>query len=114
MRRLLLPLLVTVSLSLLSVGADYLLKRASELPQPFRSPQFVAAALIYAGSTVGWVYVLRHIKLASVGAVYSVIIVILLAIMGVTIFRETLTTTEWVGIGCAVLALVLLGRFMAP
>lgn len=108
------PLLVTVSLSLLSVGADYLLKRASELPQPFTSVQFIAGALIYAVSAFGWVYVLRHIKLASVGAIYSVVIVVLLAVIGVAVFRESLSASELVGLGCAVASLILLGRFLAP
>ncbi|MCY2986832.1 MAG: transporter [Planctomycetota bacterium] len=114
MPHILVPLLATVALSVLSVFADYLLKRASGLPSPFRSAQFLAAALIYAGSSFGWVYVLRHFKLATVGAVYSIVIVVLLALIGVTVFRESLTAAEATGLVFAVAALFLLGRFLAP
>ncbi len=114
MQKLFLPILVTVTLSVLSVLADYWLKRASESAHAFRSPQFALGTLVYAGSAFGWVYVLRHLKLATVGAVYSVVIVILLALLGVTVFRESLSASEFIGLGCAVMALVLLGRFLAP
>ena len=114
MDRVALPLAVTVGLSVLSVAADYFLKLASALPHPFRSWQFAAGTCIFAGSSFGWVYVLQHLKLASVGAVYCVVVVVLLALIGVTVFRESLSASEVLGLICAVAALILLGRLIAP
>jgi len=106
-----LSLLVTVGLSLLSVFADFLLKRASASPQPFSRWPFAGAVFIYAASCFGWIYVLRHLKLATIGAIYSVLIVGLLAVVGITVFRESLSYSECVGLAAAVAALILLGRF---
>lgn len=111
MRNTLLPLLVTVGLSVFSVFADYLLKRASASPQPFSRWYFAGAVSIYAGSCFAWIYVLRHLKLATIGAIYSVLVVGLLTVIGITVFRESLSIYEWVGLAAAVYALVLLGRF---
>jgi len=114
MRNTFLPLLVTVGLSAFSVFADCLLKRASASPQPFSRGYFAGAACIYAASCFGWIYVLRQVKLATIGAIYSVSVVSLLAVMGITVFRESLSTSEWVGLAAAVFALVLLGRIVHP
>lgn len=100
-----------VALSLICVIADYFLKRAGHAPNIFTNKHFAYGVALYAASAFGWVYVLRHAKLATVGAVYSVVLVIGLALAGVFGFRETLSASEVVGLGCAVAALVLLGRF---
>lgn len=107
----LLPLLAIVGLSLVCVGADYLLKRAGESEHPLRSRAFLAGAALYGLTAFGWVYVLRHTKLATVGALYGVVVVIMLAVVGLVAFRESLSAPEYVGIACAVAALILLGRF---
>jgi multidrug transporter EmrE-like cation transporter len=103
--------LVTVALSILCVLADYLLKQASLSLHPFRTLQFYLTLVLYGISAAGWIYVLRHMNLAAVGAIYSVVVVLCLAIIGVFAFQERLTTSEYVGLGCAVASLVLLGRF---
>lgn len=106
-----LPLLATIGLSLACVLADYLLKRAGESGHPFRTRAFASGTALYTLSAFGWVYVLRHAKLAMVGALYCVIVVVLLAAVGVFAFRESLAPSELLGLGCAVAALFLLARF---
>ena len=102
---------IVMSLSAVCVVADYWLKRASDLPHPIRSVPFVAGISLYAVSAFGWVYVFRHFKLATISAFFSLFVVVALAITGVVAFRESLSATETVGLGCAVAALILLGRF---
>jgi drug/metabolite transporter (DMT)-like permease len=53
---------------------------------------------------------MRHLKLATIGVIYSVSMVLLLAGMGVLFFGETLSRAEVVGIVLAVVALFLLAR----
>jgi small multidrug resistance pump len=105
------PFWTVVSLSVVCVIADYLLKRASNLTHPVRSMAFLSAITLYAVSAFGWVYVFRHFKLATISAFFSLFVVVSLAITGVVAFRESLSAAETVGLGCAVAALVLLGRF---
>jgi multidrug transporter EmrE-like cation transporter len=54
---------------------------------------------------------MRHLKLATIGAVYSVSMVMLMALLGLLVFRETLNRTEVVGILCALVSIALLARF---
>jgi small multidrug resistance pump len=105
------PFWIVLSLSALCVVADYWLKRASNLAHPVRSIQFLSGITLYAVSAFGWVYVFRHFKLATISAFFSLVVVVSLAITGVVVFRESLSTAETVGLGCAVAALALLGRF---
>lgn len=107
----LVPVLVTILLSAVCVLADCLFKHASETTQPFRSLQFALGILLQAFSAFGWVYVFRHVRLSTIGALFSVITVLMLALVGVMTFREPLSVSEVVGLGLAVAALFLLGRF---
>ena len=106
------PLAVTVVIGLSAVGvlADWFLKLASQEDNPLRSPWLVAGAAIYAATALGWVYILKHLKLASIGGIYCVSTVLLLTVLGTVIFRERLSATELVGVGFALVSLALLGR----
>lgn len=105
------PLVVTFFLSFICVVADYLLKRASETDTPYYTYWFFTALVLEALTAFGWIYVMRHMKLATLGAVYSVSIVLLLALLGVIIFNESLDFQEVIGIFLAIGSLVMLSRF---
>ena len=53
---------------------------------------------------------MKHLKLAAVGVVYSVSMILLLTALGAIVYRETLNTTEILCIAMAVGSLVLLMR----
>jgi small multidrug resistance pump len=106
-----LALFVTVGFSVVGVLGDYLLKLASSRPNPLRSAWFYVGFAVYASTAFGWVYVMRHLKLATIGVVYSVSMILLLTGIGSLAFRETLNAYEVAGILMAVGALVLLMRF---
>ncbi|MBV8678746.1 MAG: hypothetical protein JO355_16400, partial [Planctomycetaceae bacterium] len=59
----------------------------------------------------GWVYVMRHLKLATIGAVYSVSMILLLTGVGVAGFGQPLNASEVAGLAMAIGSLVLLMRF---
>ena len=106
-----LPILVTVGFSAVGVLGDYLLKLASAQKNPLRSGWFYIGFAVYASTAFGWVYVMRHLKLATIGVVYSVSMILLLTSIGAIAFRETLNAYEIIGILMAVILLVLLMRF---
>jgi small multidrug resistance pump len=103
--------IVTAGLSLLAVIGDYFLKRASAAEAPFRTGTFLIGFVIYASTAFGTVFVFRHLKLATSGVVYAVCLVLLLTVLGIVGFRETLKPAEMLGIAMAIGALVLLTRF---
>ena len=106
-----LPLVVTVAFSVVGVVGDYLLKLASEQKIPLRSGWFYIGFVVYASTAFGWVYVMRHLKLATIGAVYSVSMILLLTGVGVAAFRQPLNAYEVAGLAMAIGSLILLMRF---
>lgn len=99
-----------VALSLVCVLADYLLKCASQATHPFKTGNFALGAGLYGLSAIGWVWLFRVEKMATIGALYSSVVLIMLVGIGVIGFHERLSLSELCGIGCALAAVVLLSR----
>jgi small multidrug resistance pump len=102
---------VIICFSALGVVGDYLLKLASGRKNPFSSKWFYLGFAVYASTAFGWVFVMRHLKLATIGVVYSVSMILLLTAIGVAVFREPLSGYEIAGLVMAIASLVLLVRF---
>jgi drug/metabolite transporter (DMT)-like permease len=106
-----LAVLVVVAFSAVGVLGDYFLKLASEHPHSLRSPWFYVGFAVYASTAFGWVFVMKHLKLGTIGVVYSVSMILLLTAVGVVAFRESLNPYEIAGLVMAIAALALLTRF---
>ena len=104
--------LVTVAFSMVGVLGDYFLKLASAREQPLRTGWFYLGFALFASTTFGWVFVMRHLKLATIGVLYSVSMVLLLTAVGLVLFGESLNYYELAGIVFALVSLVLLMRFI--
>jgi small multidrug resistance pump len=111
MRKTMLAILVTVGFSVVGVIGDYFLKLSSTQEQPLRTRQFYVGFAVYASTAFGWVFVMRHLKLATIGVIYSVSMVLLLTTVGVLLFGESLNYYEMAGIVLALTSLLLLMRF---
>ena len=103
--------LVTVVFSVVGVVGDYFLKLASARERPLWTSWFYLGFALYASTAFGWVFVMKHLKLATISVLYSVSLVLLLTTIGVVFFRESLNYFEVIGIVLAVVSLVLLMRF---
>ena len=106
-----LAVLVTIGFSIVGVAGDYLLKLASSKENPLTSRWFYLGFAVYASTAFGWVFVMRDLKLGTIGVVYSVSMILLLTAVGVVAFRETLNGYEVLGLVLAVASLFLLLRF---
>ena len=102
---------VTIGFSLLGVLGDYFLKLASANENSLRTLWFYIGFAVYASTAVGWVFVMKHLKLATIGVVYSVSMVLLLTAIGVVFFQESLNYYEIAGLVMAIASLILLVRF---
>src|SRR5215813_5218085 len=103
--------LVTVAFSVIGVVGDYFLKLASAREQPLATGWFYLGFAFYASTAFGWVFVMRHLKLGTIGVLYSISMILLLTAIGVVMFKESLNYFEVTGIVLALAALVLLIRF---
>ena len=106
-----LAVLVTITFSVIGVLGDYFLKLASGRDRPLRTSSFYLGFALYASTAFGWVFVMKHLKLATISVLYSVSLVLLLTAIGVVLFQESLNYFEGIGIVLAVISLVLLMRF---
>ena len=102
---------VAVAMSCFGIVGDYFLKRASAAGRPLLTHWFAVGLALYASTAFAWVFVMRHLKLATIGVIYSVCMILLLTGMGVLFFQESLSRTEVAGIVLAISGIVLLARF---
>ena len=102
---------VTIGFSILGVIGDYFLKLAADEENSLRTLPFLVGFAVYASTAFGWVFVMKHLKLATIGVVYSVTMVLLLTAIGVVGFRESLSRAEIAGLAMAIASLILLTRF---
>jgi drug/metabolite transporter (DMT)-like permease len=103
--------LVTILFSVIGIMGDYFLKLASAREQPLGAIPFYFGFILYASTAFGWVFVMKHLRLATISVLYSVSLVLLLTAIGVVLFRESLNYFEVIGIVFAVISLLLLMRF---
>ncbi|MEM6622792.1 MAG: hypothetical protein AAF674_11235 [Pseudomonadota bacterium] len=106
-----LAILIVFVFSALTVLADVLIKKASDQNQLW-SPYFIAGALIYGMSAFGWFYALRVLNLATLGGIYSLATVVMIALAGVLIFQEKLQIVEIAVLAMALLSIVMLWRLL--
>jgi multidrug transporter EmrE-like cation transporter len=106
-----LAILVAATMSAVSIVGDYFLKRASAAQQPLATWSFLVGFVLYASTALAWTFVMRHLTLATIGVIYSMCMILLLALMGVVVFDEPLHRSEIVGIILALAAMILLARF---
>jgi small multidrug resistance pump len=99
------------AMSAVGIVGDYFLKRASGEANPLTTPSFLVGLALYSSTAFAWVFVMRHLKLAAIGGIYSVCMILMLTGMGFFFFNETLNRYEIVGILLAITSIGLLSRF---
>lgn len=98
----------TALLGAACVVADCFRKRASCAERPLVNIHFAIGAAMYAVSAAGWVYLLRDTKLATIGAIYSMTVIVMLNAVGVVWCGEPMSGPEMVGVCLAIAATFLL------
>jgi len=107
----LLALIVTVGLALISVIGDYFINLAGEGRKYIITRWFVIGLIIYASTAFGWFFVMKHIKLSTMGVYYAVPTIVFLALISVFSFKESINIYEVLGIILAILSVVLMAKF---
>jgi multidrug transporter EmrE-like cation transporter len=103
--------IVAAVMSAVGIAGDYFLKRASGEPSPLATPAFLVGLTLYSSTAFAWVFVMRYLKLATISAIYSVCMILMLTSMGYLVFDETLNRYEILGIVLALASITLLSRF---
>ncbi|MBI5467456.1 MAG: transporter [Candidatus Kerfeldbacteria bacterium] len=106
------PVLVVALLAVAGVIGDYFIKLAGHGPRYIDTKWFVLGLVIYAATAFGWFWVMKHIKLSSLGVIYSLTTVLLLVGIGIFVFHEKMNVYEIIGTIGAIGSVVLLSRFV--
>jgi len=87
MNQIFISVLISFGLTIFTIFGDIFVKKSS-LSAGFSGwPMLLAGAMIYGTSAIGWFFVMRHIKLSTIGVLYSVLIVSILAFVSVFYFH---------------------------
>jgi drug/metabolite transporter (DMT)-like permease len=103
--------IVGILLSIITVFADILIKNAS-LQTAFTGWKFLfIGCLIYGLTGLGWFFVMRRIKLSTLGVLYGITCIILLTLISIFYFHEKISFIELLGIILAIISIIILARF---
>lgn len=107
----LLSLLGIVFLSAIGVFGDFCIKLSGSGKNFMDLKWFILGFVIYGLTAFGWFFVMKNIKLSTLGVFYALSTIIFLIIVGVFYFKEPLNYYEILGIIFAIVSIILLGRF---
>ncbi len=111
MNNLFLAFSLGIGLSVMTIFADMLIKNAS-LQKSFSGWQMLfVGALIYGLTALGWFWVMRNMKLSTLGVLYGVSCIVLITIVSVFYYKEAIRPIEVFGIVLAVISIIILARF---
>lgn len=102
--------LIAISLSVITVLADFFVKKSSLLNNVWNK-WLLAGAVVYGLTAIGWVFTMKNAKLSTLGVIYGVSSVILVVVLSVFVFHEKISTLEIIGILLGIISLILLYRF---
>jgi len=104
--------LIIIGLSLVGVLGDYFIKLSGNSEIKYVDLKlFIIGFVVYASTAIGWFFVMKHIKLSTLGVIYGGTTVVALTIVGVLFFKEHLNIYEIIGIIAGVSSIILLSRF---
>ena len=104
--------LIVIGLSLVGVLGDYFIKLSGNSDIKYIDVKwFLIGLIVYSSTAVGWFFVMKHIKLSTLGVIYGVTTVVALTAVGVFFFKEHLNTYEIIGIIAGISSIILLSRF---
>jgi small multidrug resistance pump len=101
-----LAVVVIIAFSFVGVLGDYFLNLASAHEHSLETRWFSMGIVVSASPALGWVFVMKHLKLATIRVVYAVSMVWLSTAIGVVFFRASLNDYEIAGLVMAIASLM--------
>lgn len=111
MNKVILSLIAAIVLALVGVLGDFFIKLSGSGAKFINWKVFIVGLLVYASTAFGWFFVMKNVKLSTLGVFYAITTVLALVFVSVFYFKESLNVYEMVGIFLAIGSLILLTRF---
>lgn len=111
MNSVLVVFLIGFGLCALTIIADVFIKNAS-LQNAFSGwKMLIIGAVLYGITAIGWFFVMRKMKLSTLGVLYGVGCLVLLTLVSVFVYKEKINLMEIIGIVLAITSVLILYRF---
>lgn len=106
------PLLIIILTQLLFTSGDLwarsvLVKQGFHL-STFLAPWFIGYVVLRTIATIGQLYVISNVKLGQTMALFGAASIIIANVLGMLVLKEALSSTAYVGVSCAVVAISIL------
>lgn len=111
MNKVLISLFATIFLALVGVIGDFFIKLSGNGKKFINLRWFIIGLFIYASTAFGWFYVMKNIKLSTLGVFYAISTILFLTAVSIFYFKENVNIYEIIGIGLAIVSIILLGKF---
>jgi len=98
--------------AMIVILGDVAMKLAADRGHDLWSPLIAAGTVLYVMSGIAWFMAMRQISLAQAGVAYAMFSLLALCALDVLAFGQTLSSREYAGIACAVLAIILMVRIV--
>ena len=102
--------LILAVIIVVTLVGDYLIKVSSQKPNGFMTAAFIGGVLLYALPAIGWFYLMRSHSLAAIGVFYSAATILILAGLGVFVFKEAFGLRELLGVSLAIAAVAIISH----
>lgn len=103
-------MLILLAITVATLIGDYCIKLASERSGGLTSSTFLFGATLYAIPAAGWFFLMRQHSLATIGVFYSASTIVLLAVLGFFVFKESFGLREAIGISLAVASVIVMSH----
>ncbi len=104
-------ILLVVSLELVSMLADYFIKKASLLAGLTGWGWLATGGILYGTTALGWFFMMRSFNLVTIGVLHSFGVIALSLLLSLFVFREPITLRDVAGITLGCVSIGLLVRF---
>lgn len=105
-----LSLIAAVFLASVGVAGDIALRIAGAEPT-IHWKFFMLGTSLYASTAIGWFFIMKHLKFATIGIYFGISSLLLLSLVGHFYFKENLNPYEFLGIGLGIVSMILLGKY---
>ncbi|TCO71701.1 hypothetical protein [Rhodovulum euryhalinum] len=92
----------------LTVTGDYLIKLSTGHADGMTSSVFLIGAVCYGIPAIAWYFMMQQHSLAMIGVLYSSATLVILALLGIVVFKEAATWRDALGIGLALAAVAVM------
>lgn len=101
--------LILAAITAFTVIGDYFIKMSSISAHGMVSAYFPLGLIFYGSTGIGWFFMMRSHSLAQIGVLYSAATLLLLAGLGVLVFKESFGLRDGIGIALALASVVVMG-----